>query len=209
MGLTGGIASGKSKMAGRFANMGAYVMDCDKIAHEIYEPGQVCYNRVIEKFGNDILESNGRIDRTKLGPLVFANPNKLEELNNIVWPELMNEVKRRIKKLADSEKPPQVVILEAAVLLKANWDNEVHEVWSMIVPPAEAIKRVVERNGLTEEEAKRRLASQLTNDEMVARSHVIFSSLWSPEFTLQQAVKTWNMLMEDLKNKQIQTNSSL
>ena len=209
VGLTGGIASGKSKMAERFASLGAYVMDCDKIAHEIYEPGQICYNRVVEQFGKDILDKNGRIDRTKLGPIVFANPSKLEELNNIVWPELMNEVKSRIQKLADSDNSPQVVILEAAVLLKANWDQEVHEVWSMIVPPAEAIKRVIERNGLTEEESKRRLASQLTNEELVARSHVIFSSLWNSEFTLQQAVKAWNMLMTELNNKKTQTNSSL
>ncbi|XP_065359437.1 bifunctional coenzyme A synthase [Calliphora vicina] len=209
VGLTGGIASGKSKMAQRFANMGAFVMNCDKIAHEIYEPGQVCYNRMVEYFGKEILDNNGRIDRTKLGPIVFANPSELEKLNNIVWPELMAEVKRRIKILAEQEKPPQVVILEAAVLLKAGWDQEVHEVWSMIVPPEEAVKRVVERNGLTEEEAKRRLASQLSNSEMVARSHVIFSSLWDTEFTLKQAEKAWLMLMQELKARNLQSSSSL
>lgn len=196
-------------MAQRFANMGAYVMDCDKIAHEIYEPGQVCYQRVVDYFGKEILDNNGRIDRTKLGPIVFANPQELEKLNGIVWPELMAEVKRRLKTLSEKEHCPEVVILEAAVLLKANWDQEVHEVWSMIVPPEEAVKRVVERNGLTEEEAKRRLASQMSNHEVVARSHVIFSSLWDSDFTLKQAQKSWNMLMEELKEQKQQTSSNL
>ncbi|XP_037813258.1 bifunctional coenzyme A synthase [Lucilia sericata] len=207
VGLTGGIASGKSKMAQRFANMGAYVMDCDKIAHEIYEPGQVCYKRVVEYFGQNIVDNNGRIDRSKLGPIVFANPSELEKLNNIVWPELMAEVKRRLKALSEKENPPQVVILEAAVLLKAGWEQEVHEVWSMIVPPEEAVKRVIERNGLTEEEAKRRLASQMSNDEMVAKSHVIFCSLWDTEFTLKQAEKAWNMLKQEWQNRKLQTSS--
>lgn len=196
-------------MTQRFADMGALVMDCDKIAHEIYEPGQVCYKRVVECFGKEILDNNGRIDRTKLGPIVFANPSQLEKLNNIVWPELMAEVKRRIQTVTEQHNKPQVILVEAAVLLKAGWEKDVHEVWSMIVPPAEAIKRVVERNGLTEEEAKRRLASQLTNEEMVAKSHVIFSSLWDSDFTLKQAEKAWHMLMEELKHKKLPTLSNL
>lgn len=209
MGLTGGIASGKSKMAQRFADMGAFVIDCDKVAHEIYEPGRVCYQRVVEYFGKEILDNNKGIDRTKLGPIVFGNPTQLEKLNEIVWPELMEEVKRRIKVLAAQEKPPQVIILEAAVLHKAGWDHEVHEIWSMIVPPEEAVKRIVERNGITEEEAKRRMASQLSNYEIVAKSHVIFSSLWDYDFTSKQAEKAWNMLMQELKDRNQKSSSSL
>lgn len=209
VGLTGGIASGKSKMAERFANMGAYVIDCDKVAHQIYEPGQDCYKRVVEYFGKEILDNNEYIDRSKLGPIVFANPTQLEKLNEIVWPELMQEVKRRIKALTAQENPPQVIILEAAVLLKAGWHHEVHEIWSMIVPPEEAVKRVVERNGIPEEEAKRRIASQLSNNEIVAKSHVIFSSLWDYDFTSKQAEKAWNMLMQELKDRNKKSSSYL
>lgn len=201
VGLTGGIASGKTKMAQRFANMGATVMDCDKIAHEIYEPGQACYTSVIEYFGQGILGESGRIDRSKLGAIVFANPTDLENLNKIIWPELLAEVKRRINKLAKKEDTIRVVILEAAILLKAGWDQEVHEVWSMVLPPEEAIKRVMERNGLTEEDAKRRLHSQMSNNDIVAKSHVIFSSLWDSEFTLKQAEKAWKILTQELKAK--------
>lgn len=192
-------------MAQRFQSLGAMVMDCDKIAHEIYEPGQVCYKRVVGEFGKGILDTNKRIDRTLLGPIVFSDPAKLEKLNNIVWPELMAEVKRRIQALVDQKECPNVVVLEAAVLLKAGWDKEVHEVWSMIIPPEEAIRRVVERNGLSEEEVKRRLASQMTNKETVARSHVVFSSQWDHEFTLNQAERAWTMLMGEL----VRTSSNL
>ncbi|XP_061399473.1 bifunctional coenzyme A synthase [Musca vetustissima] len=200
IGLTGGIASGKSKMAQRLHGMGALVMDCDKVAHEIYEPGQVCYKKIVEEFGTDILSEDKRINRAKLGSIVFADAGKLEKLNNIVWPELMIEVNRRISQLRQEPDCPRVVILEAAVLLKAGWDKEVHEVWSMIIPPEEAVRRVVERNGLSEEEAKRRLASQAQNSEIVSRSHVVFSSQWDPQFTLKQAEKAWKILLDDLEH---------
>lgn len=206
IGLTGGIASGKSKMAQRLQSMGAFVMDCDKIAHEIYEPGQVCYNKIVEEFGFTILRDDKRIDRTKLGPIVFVDSKKLEKLNNIVWPELMAEVKRRIRKLVEQKNCPKVIVLEAAVLLKAGWDKEVHEVWSMIIPPDEAIRRVIERNGLSEDEAKRRLSSQAANSEIVAKSHVVFSSQWDSDFTLKQAEKAWIMLMEELKCRTATSN---
>lgn len=207
IGLTGGIASGKSKMAQRLQGMGALVMDCDKIAHEIYEPDQVCYNKIIEEFGTDILNDDRRINRAKLGPIVFADANKLEKLNNIVWPELMVEVNRRINELRKGPNCPKVLVLEAAVLLKAGWDKEVHEVWSMIIPPEEAVRRIVERNGLSEEEARRRIASQPSNSEMVSRSHVVFSSQWDSDFTLKQAEKAWKILMDDLVH--ITTSSNL
>uniref|UniRef100_A0A1B0FAQ6 Bifunctional coenzyme A synthase n=1 Tax=Glossina morsitans morsitans TaxID=37546 RepID=A0A1B0FAQ6_GLOMM len=203
IGLTGNIASGKSKMAQRFQSLGATIMDCDKIAHEIYEPGQVCYEQIIQHFGRSILD-NGRIDRSKLGATVFSNPKELERLNNIVWPELLKEVKRRIQGLPIIPGEIKIVVLEAAVLLKAGWDKEVHEVWSMLVPLDEAIRRVIARNNLTETAARDRLASQLTNKELVARSHVVFSSQWEPEFTQKQAEKAWNMLKEDLQQRQLQ-----
>uniref|UniRef100_A0A1I8P5V1 Bifunctional coenzyme A synthase n=1 Tax=Stomoxys calcitrans TaxID=35570 RepID=A0A1I8P5V1_STOCA len=208
IGLTGGIASGKSKMAQRLRGMGAFVIDCDKVAHEIYEPGQVCYNKVVEEFGDRILDDCKRIDRTKLGPIVFADPQKLEKLNGIVWPELMVEVKRRIRALVEKKEFPKVVVLEAAVLIKAGWEREVHEVWSMIISPEEAVRRVVERNNISEEDAKRRLASQPSNSEIVAKSHVVFSSQWDTNFTLTQAEKAWQMLMGEIKSSR-ETSSNL
>jgi len=202
IGLTGGIASGKSKMAERLGNMGAHVIDCDKVAHDVYEPGQVCYERIVQHFGKGIVAADGRIDRTKLGPLVFADPKQLQALNGIVWPELIAEVNRRLDTLRSQAEVPRVVVLEAAVLLRAGWESNCHEVWSMIVPPEEAVRRIIERNNLSEEEAKKRLASQVPTTEIVAKSHVIFSSQWDHDFTQKQAERAWQMLTKELDSHQ-------
>ncbi|KAH8395261.1 hypothetical protein KR222_004782, partial [Zaprionus bogoriensis] len=203
IGLTGGIASGKSKMAERLGAMGAHVIDCDKVAHDVYEPGQACYKKIVEHFGNEIVAGDGRIDRTKLGPRVFGNPQEMQLLNSIVWPELMVEVNRRLSKLRGSAaRTPKIVVLEAAVLLKAGWESNCHEVWSMIVPAEEAVKRVIERNALSETEARNRLANQVANSDIVAKSHVIFSSQWDYDFTQRQAERAWQMLNKELDGKQ-------
>lgn len=202
IGLTGGIASGKSKMAERLGQMGAHVIDCDKVAHDVYEPGQACYEKIVKYFGNEILAGDRRIDRTKLGPRVFSNPQELQLLNSIVWPELMVEVNKRLAKLRGAVQVPKIVVLEAAVLLKAGWESNCHEVWSMIVPPEEAVKRVMERNNLSETEARNRLANQVNNADIVAKSHVIFSSQWDYDFTQRQAERAWQMLNKELDGKQ-------
>ncbi|KAH8365592.1 hypothetical protein KR093_002424, partial [Drosophila rubida] len=207
IGLTGGIASGKSKMAARLGEMGAHVIDCDKVAHDVYEPDQPCYRKIVEHFGGDILASDGRIDRSKLGPRVFANPQELQLLNSIVWPEIIVEVNKRLACLRVAAQVPQVVVLEAAVLLKAGWETNCHEVWSMIVPPEEAVKRVMERNNLSEAEARKRVANQVANSDIVGKSHVIFSSLWDYNFTQRQAERAWQLLNKELSDGK--THSSL
>lgn len=201
IGLTGGIASGKSKMAERLGQMGAHVIDCDKVAHDVYEPGQACYEKIVKHFGEEILSDDGRIDRTKLGPRVFGNVQELETLNSIVWPELMVEVNRRLDELRAAGKVPKVVVLEAAVLLKAGWEIHCHEVWSMIVPPDEAVRRIIERNNLSEQEARNRLANQVKNTDIVAKSQVIFSSQWDYDFTQLQAERAWQMLNKELDGR--------
>ncbi|XP_059613305.1 bifunctional coenzyme A synthase [Phlebotomus argentipes] len=198
IGLVGGIASGKSIMCERLKRFGAAVIDCDKLAHSVYEPGTECFNALKSHFGSGIVGSDGRIDRKVLGSIVFNNKEKLEELNGIVWPELLKTVKEKVSEIRQSGKH-QVVVIEAAVLIKAGWQREVHEVWSLIIPPEEAEKRLQERNNLTEQEAKMRIESQLSNQTVVQHSNVVFSSLWSYEFTEKQAVRAWEMLTKHLE----------
>lgn len=133
IGLIGGIASGKSVISQHFAKLGAFVINCDKLAHEIYEPGTKCNRKLVTHFGNDILNDDNRINRKKLAGIVFTNREKLNELNQIVWPELLIEVERRIEQVR-VEKSHDVVMIEAAVLLQAGWQHNMHEVWSLIVP---------------------------------------------------------------------------
>lgn len=197
IGLIGGIASGKSKMTERFQKMGAGVIDCDKLAHSLYEPGEECYQAMIDAFGQEILEDNGRIDRKKLGAIVFADKGRLQQLNEIVWPNLLKKSKKRIRELNEQE-GKHIVILEAAVLLQAGWETECHEIWSCIIPKDVAAQRIMERNNLTEDEAKARIASQVKNSVVVEHSNVVFSSLWSYEYSQVQAEKAWSELLQRL-----------
>lgn len=132
IGLTGTIGSGKSSLAKYFKTLGAEVIDCDQLAHEIHEPNTQCYAELVLHFGENILNQDRRINRTKLGEIVFQDKKKLNELNEIVWPFLGFEIQHRIEEV---RKTHQVVIIEAAVLLQAGWQNRVHEVWSVVIPP--------------------------------------------------------------------------
>jgi phosphopantetheine adenylyltransferase / dephospho-CoA kinase len=185
-------------MSERFQNMGAGVIDCDKLAHSLYEPGEECYTSIIKRFGVEIIDyDTNRIDRKKLGKIVFSGKEQLQALNEIVWPALLKKSKEKIAELHEKENK-QIVILEAAVLLQAGWESEVHEIWSCIIPPDVAIKRVMERNNLTEDEANSRINSQHANSFVVEHSNVVFSSLWSYEYSQSQAEKAWNELLERL-----------
>lgn len=197
IGLIGGIASGKSKMTERFEKLGAGVIDCDKLAHSLYEPGEECYQSMIDAFGQDILEEDGRIDRKKLGSIVFSDKDQLQLLNSIVWPNLLKKSKLRVKELHEVE-GKEIVILEAAVLLQAGWESDCHEIWSCIIPSEVATQRIVERNNLSVEEAKARIGAQMKNSVVVDHSNVVFSSLWSYEYSQVQAERAWFELLSRL-----------
>jgi phosphopantetheine adenylyltransferase/dephospho-CoA kinase len=197
IGLTGGIASGKSSIAKRLEKLGAEIINADIVGHSVYEPGTRAYNEIIAGFGNEILNSDGSINRKRLGSIVFSDSEKLQELNSIIWPRIMERIKELVSELAT--KGAQVCVVEAALLLEAGWDEVVDEIWVSAIPEAEAIKRMNERNGLSEEEAKKRLASQLKNKQRVSQANVVLSTLWEPEYTQKQVEKAWKGLQERMK----------
>lgn len=138
IGLIGGIASGKSVICKHFEKLGAKVINCDKLAHTVYVPGTDCYRAIVEAFGQDILNDDQTINRKILGPIVFDNPEKLNKLNSLVWPALLERVQQIVAEVREEDLKSgkqSVVMLEAAVLLQANWDKAVHEIWSLIIPP--------------------------------------------------------------------------
>ncbi|XP_055625507.1 bifunctional coenzyme A synthase [Toxorhynchites rutilus septentrionalis] len=200
IGLVGGVASGKSKMAERFRKLGAGVIDCDKVAHELYEPGEDCYQAVINNFGTAIVNEDKTINRKALGAIVFSDQEKLNLLNTILWDAILERTKERIQSLYEKENK-QIVIIEAAVLLRAGWQSACHEVWSCIVPKEESVKRLIERNGLSEAEALERCQAQISNTELVKHADVVFCTVWSYEYSQQQAERAWRTLVEDLKLK--------
>lgn len=184
-------------MTKRLSALGANVIDCDKLAHELYEPGAVCFDPIVNHFGPTVVGSDGRIDRKALGQMVFSDPKQLQALNEIIWQSLLDEVKLRIRAAYEKDNF-RVMVIEAAILLQAGWEKDCHEIWSMIIPREEAVKRIVERNGLTEEAARQRIGSQMDNETIVKHSNVVFSSLWSYEYTQQQAEKAWKELQEHI-----------
>ncbi|KAK3699552.1 hypothetical protein QZH41_003926 [Actinostola sp. cb2023] len=125
IGLTGGIASGKSAISKRLEKLSATTINCDLLGHLAYAPGKKAYHQIIEAFGNEVVASDGTINRRALGPIVFADKSKLIELNNIVWPEIANLVQEKIESYG--AEGAQVCVVEAAVLLDAGWDSVVDE----------------------------------------------------------------------------------
>jgi len=174
IGLTGGIASGKSVVSSMLAGHGALIVDADKVGHEAYTPGGDCYNAVVDAFGPGIVAADGTIDRRALGARVFADSKQRNRLEGLVWPWMKRTMAARLQTMRDEAVP--VVVLEAAVLIEADWTDIVGHVWLVTVEPHVARERIMSRNGLSAEDADRRIAAQLTNAERARHAHTIIDN---------------------------------
>ena len=171
IGLTGGIGTGKSEVARIFQELGAVLINADQIGHQAYNPHSEIWQEVVKAFGEEILQPSGEIDRKKLGSIVFADPDQLTRLNQIMHPRMARMVARQIQELG--EQGADVVVVEAALLVEAGWDSLVGEVWSTESPEDLVIKRLQSRSGLSQEEAKKRIDSQMSAEERKSRSQVV------------------------------------
>ncbi|XP_009894127.1 PREDICTED: bifunctional coenzyme A synthase-like [Charadrius vociferus] len=199
IGLTGGTGSGKTSIAKLLGHLGAFLIDADKLGHAIYVPGGPAYEQVVAAFGAEILNEDGTINRKVLGAKVFGNQERLKSLTDIMWPEIARMVKERIRE-ADAQ-GKAVCVLDAAVLLEAGWQDMVHEVWTAIIPEEEAVKRIMARDGLSEEAARSQQQSQMTNSQRVEQSQVVLCTLWEPEVTRKQVEKAWDLLQQRLSQE--------
>jgi dephospho-CoA kinase len=163
LGLTGGIGSGKSTVAALLEDRGASVIDADRIAHTIYEPGKPAYDLVIERFGNDIVGEDGRIDRALLGGKVFGNREALEDLNRIVHPLVRREVAERVSELL-GEDEHAIVVIEAALMTETGWTGGAGLLWTVIADPEVATHRLVTLRGMDPEDVRLRMAAQVDNE---------------------------------------------
>ncbi|MSQ61640.1 MAG: dephospho-CoA kinase [Dehalococcoidia bacterium] len=164
IGLTGGIASGKSTVSAMLRELGAHVIDADQVGHEVYEPGAPAWDRLVQAFGREIVGEDGKIDRKKLGPIVFADPAQLQTLNSIVHPLMRRMMEDRLEALR-REGTTTVAVIEAAILIEGGWASLVDEIWVTAVPESVALERLVGRRGLTPEQAEARIRSQMGNEE--------------------------------------------
>ncbi|XP_005394688.2 PREDICTED: bifunctional coenzyme A synthase [Chinchilla lanigera] len=196
LGLTGISGSGKSSIAGRLRSLGAFVIDGDQLGHRAYAPGGPAYQPVVEAFGTDILHKDGLINRKVLGSRVFGNKKQLKVLTDIMWPVMATLAREEMDQAVAQGKT--VCVIDAAMLLQAGWQDMVHEVWTVVIPETEAVRRIVERDGLSEAAAYSRLQSQMSGQQLVDQSHVVLSTLWAPHVTQQQVERAWDLLQKRL-----------
>ncbi len=192
IGLTGGIASGKSAVSAMLRDRGALVMDADKLGHEAYVPDTACYNDVVAAFGEDIVAPDRQIDRKKLGAKVFGDPAQRRRLEGIVWPWMRETMRKRLDALRVENTP--VVVLEAAVLIEAGWQSLVDQVWLVTVNRDVARTRIMERNGLDQAQADARIDAQLTNEERAQHAQLIIENNGSLEELRERVDEAWRKL---------------
>ncbi len=194
IGLTGGIASGKSTVARLLAERGAVVVDADKLGHRAYQRDRPAFARVVAAFGPDVVGADGEIDRRTLGAKVFGDANAMRRLTDIVWPAILALAKDEIA--AARRAGAAVAVLEAAVLLEAGWQSEVDEVWAVAVPPHVAVRRATARDGVDAEAVRARIAAQLSNEERAAKADVVIENSGSPKALAERLRRQWRRLRE-------------
>ena len=193
IGLTGGIASGKSTAAKILGELGAHVIDADKLGHRVYEPDTAAFDAVVAEFGADIVDDDGQIDRRALGGKVFGDDAALGRLTAIVWPEIRRLAAEEIESVLAAD-PERIIVLEAAVLFEAGWDGTVAQVWCVVVEPEVAIQRATARDGVDAAAIQARIDAQLSNAERTARSDVVIDNSGDEAALREALVEAWNKL---------------
>lgn len=192
IGLTGGIGSGKSTVSGYMAELGAVIIDADKVGHEAFKPHTPAWDDVVKTFGNDILGSDGEIDRAKLSGIVFNNPEALKKLNSIMHPRMKQLIKIQIENYR--KKGLKVVVVEAYGLVEADWISIVDEVWVTVSSESVVLERLKEQRGLNEEEILARIRSQLSPEEREKAADVIIHNDGQLEEMKEKVRELWTGL---------------
>ena len=174
IGLTGGIGSGKSTVSQFLTELGAVIIDADKVGHEAFKPGTEAWHEVVAAFGKQVIAANGTINRKKLGAIVFGNSEAQARLNQIMHPRIHNMVVTQIEEYR--RQGVAVVVLEAPLLVEAGWTPLVDEVWVTVASEATVLKRLRERTGLSERESLARIHSQLPAEKRVRHADVVIDT---------------------------------
>ena len=174
IGLTGGIGSGKSEVSQYLQELGAVLIDADRVGHEAYQPNTDTWRELVAAFGEQIRAPDNSIDRKKLGGVVFSNPESLARLNQIVHPRMYEMMKAQIDEYR--RQGVEVVVLEAAILLEAGWNQLVDEVWITVAPESMVVERTRERTGLPEVQILARIRSQMSPEERAKHADVVINN---------------------------------
>ena len=197
VGLTGGIASGKSTVARMLADKGALLIDFDELAHSVEEPDRPAWREILRHFGPEFLRPDRTIDRRKLGAVVFADRGKLELLNRLVHPAVVAEWRRRMDEIG-KRRPDAIVLSDIPLLIEAGFRPLVDLVVLVHLSPEEQVSRLMKRDGYGRQEALQRLASQMPIDEKLPLADIVVRNDGSPEQTGVQVEALW----EELKQRE-------
>jgi dephospho-CoA kinase len=201
IGLTGGIGSGKSTVSGFLRELGAVIIDADEVGHEALRPGAEAWREAVVAFGKEILDPQGSIDRQKLGEIVFADPQALAHLNQIVHPRIYDLVKARLEDYR--RRGEKVVVLEMPLLVEVplamkasqpTLSDELDEVWVTVAPEATVLKRLKEKSGMSESEALARIRSQMPPQEKAKKADVVIDTDCSLDELEEKVKKLWQRL---------------
>lgn len=197
IGLTGGIASGKSTIARRLAEHGARHIDADQLAREAVAPGSPGLARVRERFGDAVIRADGSLDREKLGELVFSDAGARAELNAVVHPEVRRLAEERISEAAQSD-PAAIVVYDVPLLVESGLQMP----WDLVVvaeaPAAMRVDRLVQLRGMDRAEALRRISAQANDAERRAVADVVIDTGGTVEYTIDQVDRLWSKIRASL-----------
>jgi dephospho-CoA kinase len=201
IGLTGGIASGKTTVAGMLSELGAFVIDADHIAHGLLEPGGRAVEAVADRFGSDLLDDGGGIDREALGRLVFADPDARRALEAIVHPAVREEMDRLIETYRQSDDGSPVAIVDAALLVETGRYRMLDRLIVLRCGRETQLRRIAERGGLTLEEAEARIDAQAPLAEKLAVADYIIDTETDLDETRRQTELVWRQILNDFETR--------
>jgi len=195
LGVTGGIASGKSTVAGMLAELGAPIVDFDMLAREVAAPGRPAFQEIVAYFGKEVVGEDGRLDRKRLSRIVFQDPAKRRKLEGMTHPRILEAFMCRLRQLAEKD-PRAVVQAVVPLLFEVGLEPLVHKVLVVYASPDIQIERLMERDQISREEARRMLDAQMPIDRKAARADFVIRNEGDVEETRKQVTVLWGQLQE-------------
>lgn len=200
IGLTGGIATGKSQVSSILSELGAMVIDADIVAREVVQKGLPAWQQLKDTFGEEYFLSNGELNRRKLGQLVFSHPDELAKLNSITHPAIKAKIEERINDLK-VQGYNGIVVVDAALLLEAGWETMVDQVWVVDAPIEKRIERLMNRDNLTRDQALSRINSQMSQQERIAKADKIIYNNSNIDSLKEQVLRIWHETLKEIDSQ--------
>ena len=199
IGLTGGIASGKSTVSDMLRQLGAWIVDADKLARKVVEPGQPAWQDIVAIFGEGILLHDGHLNRKAVGDMIFGDERMRQQLEAITHPRIRQAASEQLKEAALRDL--SIVVLDVPLLIEVGWTDMVDTIWVVYVNSQVQIERLMARDGLDREQAIARIASQMRLQDKLQYANVVIDNSNSLEETRQQVLAAWSDLAQDGKKK--------